>query len=309
MNKLSVVITAYNEENHIEECLKSVGFADEIIVIDNSSTDKTVEIAKKFTKKIFTQVNDPLNIDMQKNFGFGKATNEWILSLDADERVDKELAKEIKVAIQNSVFNAYKLPRKNIIFGKWIEHSFLWPDHQTRLFRKGKGKYMHGEVHQQLAVEGQVGVLLQPLLHENYQSISQYLQKMDRYTENEAIHLVKKNTHFHRMDALRLPVRDFLKTFFLQEGYKDGIHGLVISILQSFYMFLVWAKVWEKQGFVQTVDNKKFLSDIFAEGEKLYSEVTYWFLTHLIEATVNPLKQTKLRIQRKIAKKASERDE
>lgn len=307
MNTISVVISAFNEEKHIEDCLKSLSWADEIVVVDNSSTDATVQIAKKYTKKIFTQKNDPLHIDTQKNFGFGKAKSEWILSLDADERIPEELAQEIKEKVKDSIYNGYKIPRKNIIFGKWIEHSFFWPDHQVRLFRRGKGKYVSEEVHKQLEIEGQIGILEQPFIHENYQSVSQYLQKMDRYTENEAEALVKKNIRFHRTDAITLPVRDFLKTFFLQEGYKDGIHGLVISILQSFYTFLVWAKVWEKQGFIATTGDKAFLKELFSAGDHLQSEVKYWFLTLMIHNTLNPIKQTQLRIQRKIHKKLSER--
>lgn len=307
MNTISVVITAFNEEKNIEECLKSLSFADEIILVDNSSTDSTVEKAKKYTKKIYTQKNDPLNIDTQKNFGFGKATSDWILSLDADEIVSPELVKEIKQQINESSFDGFKIPRKNIIFGKWIEHSFYYPDYQTRLFRRGKGEYKSKQVHQQLQVDGQIGTFNSPLIHNNYQSISQYLQKMDRYTENEAAALFKTNTHFHRLDAITLPIRDFMKTFFMQEGYKDGIHGLVISSLQAFYTFLVWAKVWEKQGFVSTNGDQKFVTEIFHEVKKLQSELWYWFLTILIKSTPNPIHQTKMRVQRKIQQKFLER--
>ena len=219
--KISVVISAYNEERLLQDCLASVqDFADEIIVVDNSSTDRTKEIAKKYTKKVFTQKNDPTSIDLQKNFGFGKATNEWVLSLDADERLTPELCKEIIEVLRKnpSEIQAYRIPRKNIIFGKWIEHSLWWPDYQVRLFRKGKGQYAAEKVHQQLQVQGEIGTLKEAFLHENYQSISQYLQKMDRYTENEAKALLKDNVHMHWIDMLRLPVRDFLKTFFFAAG-------------------------------------------------------------------------------------------
>ena len=178
--KISVVISAYNEERLLEECLASVqDFADEIIVVDNSSTDRTKEIARKYTKKVFTQKNDPTSIDLQKNFGFGKATNEWILILDADERLTPELIEEINDVLRRnpSEIQAYRIPRKNIIFGKWIEHSLWWPDYQVRLFRKGKGQYAAEKVHQQLQVQGEMGTLKEAFLHENYQSISQYLQK------------------------------------------------------------------------------------------------------------------------------------
>ncbi len=297
--KLSVVITAYNEEKLLEECLTSVEhIADEIIVVDNNSTDKTQEIARKFTKKIYTQPNDPANIDILKNFGFKKATGEWVLSLDADERVTPELATEIRTALSTKAFSGYKIPRKNIIFGKLIEHSLWWPDHQVRLFRRGKGEYKAEKVHQQLQVIGEIGILTAPLRHENYQSVSQYLQKMDRYTENEANALLRDNVHMHWVDSLRLPVRDFLKTFFLEQGYKDGLHGLILSVLQSGYSFLVFAKVWEKQGFKEE-NEKNFLSQVFALWKSLQKETAFWFFTELANQTKNPMKKIKYRILKK----------
>ena len=144
--KLSVVISAYNEERMIEDCLKSARFADEIILVDNQSTDKTTEIAKRYTNKIFFRTNNPLMLNLNKNFGFTKATGDWILSLDADERVSKELKEEINNIIHQSSAishqqSGYLIPRKNIIFGKWIQHGLWYPDDQLRLLRKGKGKF------------------------------------------------------------------------------------------------------------------------------------------------------------------------
>ncbi|MGH7246419.1 MAG: glycosyltransferase family 2 protein, partial [Candidatus Levyibacteriota bacterium] len=133
MTKLSVVISAYNEERNIGPCLESVkNVVDEIIVVDNSSTDKTVAVAKKYTKNIFSQKNNPQTVDLQKNTGFEKATGEWILSLDADERVTPELASELKEVIHQSGVEivGYWIPRKNIIFGKWIEHTGWYPDYR-----------------------------------------------------------------------------------------------------------------------------------------------------------------------------------
>jgi glycosyltransferase involved in cell wall biosynthesis len=154
--KLSVVITAYNEEENIKDCLESAReIADEIIVVDNNSSDTTSEIAKKYTKDVFNQENNPEKIDVQKNFGFSKAKGDWILSLDADERITDDLAKEIKSAIDSDdETTGYWIPRKNIIFGKWIKNDMWWPDYQLKLFKKGKGKYTDG-VHKALEVEGE----------------------------------------------------------------------------------------------------------------------------------------------------------
>lgn len=297
--KLSAVISTYNSASVLEDCLRSLKFADEIVVVDHKSLDDTVKIARKYTKHIYSQNNNPQEIDLQKNFGFEKAKGDWILSIDADERVSDELAKEIRLSIDSdNVFAAYKMPRKNIIFNKWIEHSIWWPDYQLRLFRKNKGKYTKAKVHQDIEIDGTIGELLEPLEHQNYQSISQYLTKMDQYTENEANSYVSQNIHFLWIDIVRMPISDFLKTFFLQEGYKDGLHGLVLSVLQGFYMFLVITKVWEKQGFREE-DSKDFLKNLVTEWGKLQSEISYWVLTALGNNTSNPLTKISYKIKKK----------
>src|ERR1035437_5808393 len=216
MSKLSVVISAFNEENKIEACLKSIGFADEIIVVNNSSTDKTEEIAGKYTKNIYKQKNDPSSIDIQKNFGFSKATGDWILSLDADEEVSKELAGEIKTLIKNNVKESgFWIPRKNFTFGKWIEHTGWYPDHQLRLFRKGKGRFLDKHVHEKIKIEGEVGYLKNHILHQNYQTIPQFVHRaIDLYCPSEAEYLIDKGYIFSPFDAIRFPLDEFLSRFF-----------------------------------------------------------------------------------------------
>lgn len=298
---LSVVISAYNEERNIKDCLSSVSFADEIIVINNSSTDNTEEIARKFTKNIIHQKNDPQRIDLQKNIGFEKATKDWILSLDADERIPKELAKEIQELLSRDRFEeiAFEIPRKNIIFGKWIEHSLWWPDYQLRLFQKGKGKFVSTTVHKTITVDGKIGKLREPMTHENYTSVTQYVQKMDQiYAENEAATLVKSGKHLRALDALAMPAHDFLKTFFLQRGYKDGLHGLVLSLLQALYALLVFAKVWERQGFKEE-NSPNFLHEVWLEMKKLSKEFHYWYLTESIGESKDAIKKMYLKLQRK----------
>jgi glycosyltransferase involved in cell wall biosynthesis len=297
--KLSAVISTFNSATVLEDCLKSLSFADEIVVVDHKSLDETVKIAKKYTKHVFSQTNNPQEIDLQKNFGFEKATGDWILSVDADERVSEALSREINEAIQSdSGFSAYRMPRKNIIFNKWIEHSIWWPDYQLRLFKKDKGRYTKAKVHQNIEIDGTIGELKEPLDHQNYQSISQYLSKMDQYTENEANSFVSQNVHFLWIDIIRMPISDFLKTFFLQEGYKDGLHGLVLSVLQGFYMFLVVTKVWEKQGFREE-NSKDFLTTLVAEWGRIQQEMSYWVLTALDNNTSNPLTKISYKLKRK----------
>ena len=299
---LSVVISVYNDAENLDECLKSLKNLDvEVIVVNNSSLDNTQEIAKKYTQNVYAQKNDPLKIDLQKNFGFQKATKSWILSLDADERLTPGLISEIKELVEsnNLDINGYLIPRKNIIFGKWIQNSIWSPDYQLRLFRKGKGKFTESSVHRSLTITGVTEKLTEPIVHINYTSISQYLSKMDKiYTEIEAEQLVKSGKDLTWVDAIRFPVNDFLKTFFLQKGYKDGLHGLVLSILQAFYMEIVFAKAWEKKGFYEEND-PKFLQKLTAEFKKIGSEFRYWFLTSRIESEKNLVKKIAFKVKRK----------
>jgi len=311
---ISVVISAFNEEKKIKDCLESVKWADEIIFINNSSTDKTVEIAELYTKKIYTQKNDPLSIDLQKNFGIEKATGEWILILDADERVTPELATEIRTTIDLSTIyptvalakedplqptTAYWIPRKNIIFGKWIEHTGWYPDEQLRLFRKGKGKFQQKHVHEPLHVEGQTEHLKEHILHENYETVSQFLYKtINVYAFNEAEEKLKKGYKIDWRDAIRFPLKEFLSRFFAREGYKDGFHGLMLSLLMAFYHFIIFAYIWEKREFT-SVETQEFAS-LPAELKNAQKELTYWLYNEKIKAEKSSVKKILLKIERKL---------
>ena len=276
MIKISAVVSAYNEEKNIADCLESLEWADEIIVVDNTSSDKTVQIAKKYTSKIFSRVNNQM-LNINKNFGFTKAKGEWIINLDADERVSPELKKEIlRNFSSDNNFSAFKTARKNILFNKWIQHGIWWPDYQIRLFRKSKGKFNCLHVHEKLTVIGEIGQLDNPLIHYNYRSVSQFIKKMnDIYTDNEAENFLNSGKQIHWFDAIRMPANDFLANFFSRESYKDGLHGLVLSLLQSFYAFLVFCKVWEKQKFWE-YQNKEFLVEVGQEFKKFNSDLGYW---------------------------------
>ncbi len=301
-NTLSVVVSAYNEEENIDSCLTSVeNLADEIIVIDHESSDKTLDFAKKYTKKIYSQKNNPQEIDLQKNFGFSKASGDWILSLDADEQISEELADEIKRTIDdtNNNVSGIWVPRKNIIFGKWIQSDMWWPDYQLKFFRRGKGKFEKNEVHHALTVNGETIKIESPILHNNYNSISQYIKKLNNYTDIEAENLVK-DYNFNFLDAIRFPVDDFVKTFFLQKGFRDGLHGLVLSILQAFYMEVVFAKLWEKNKFIE-VNEPTFLKNVKEELKNSGEKVKYWATSNLIDNAKNPFKKILLKTARKIS--------
>lgn len=302
MKKLSVVISAFNEEKKIEDCLKSAKFADEIVFVNNSSTDRTREIAEKYTSIIIDQENNPDRIDRQKNTGIEKASNEWTFVLDADEQITVELAKEIKETIaKETKLSGFYVPRKNIAFGKWIEHTGWYPDHQLRLFKKGKGRFLKDYVHQVLDVEGETGVLKNHLLHQNYESIDQFVNRaVNAYTPNEAEKRLAQGYEFSFADAIRLPFNEFLKRFFKEKGYKDGFHGLMLSLFMAFYHFMVFAYIWEKQKFRQT--DKSMLRLVKDEFKNMVKETSYWIDTEEIDQHKNPLKKGLLRIKRRLSR-------
>jgi glycosyltransferase involved in cell wall biosynthesis len=295
---ISVVVSAYNEQKALGRCLASVRqLADEIIVVDNESQDSTVKIAGKYTKKIYSRKNI-LMLNTNKNYGFEKATGDWILNLDADEEIPKELAGEIKKRIAgNPQENGFWISRKNIIFGKWVRHGLWWPDKQIRLFRRDKGKFPCVHIHEYIEVTGRVGELEQPYTHYNYETVSQYLKTIDRASTSEAISLKDMNHQFVWYDAVRFPLSDFLKIYFAQKGYLDGLHGLVLALFQAFYSFTVFAKYWEMNSFTERDVS------VNAVGEELFrggKEVNYWMLTSRIDETKDVAKKILWKVKRKL---------
>jgi len=300
-DKLSVVVSVFNGEKVLDGCLESASFASEIIVINNTSTDETLKIAKKHTDKIFTKSNN-LMLNINKNFGFSKATGEWIFCLDADERISPELAEELKFQVKNvqEDVNGFWIPRKNIIFGKWIEYAGWYPDYQLRLFRKGKGKFPEEHVHEAIKINGKVEYLRNAIVHNNYESITQFLSKLTYiYGPNEAEQLIKNGYVFNWRDSIRFPVKEFLSRYFAREGYKDGFHGLMLSVLMGFYHFIVFSYIWEKQKFKQ-INDKAMLVETEKEIIKSSKDIFYWFSREKTKLTKNPL----LKIIRRIKIKA-----
>jgi glycosyltransferase involved in cell wall biosynthesis len=298
MKTLSVVVSAYNEENTIGACLDSVSWADELIVVDNESTDKTAAIAKAKGAIVYKRPNRVM-LNTNKNYGFSKATKDWILNLDADERVTSELKKEIQQILQHSSdVSGYDIPRQNIIFGKWIQHGLWWPDYQMRLFQRESGSFPCIHVHEYLEVNGKTKKLHEAMIHENYQTVSQFIRKMDTiYTENEAEQLAIKGYSLERRDIIQFPVRNFISTYYARKGYKDGMHGLALALLQAVYGLVTFLKLWEKEAFVEKSFTKELLE---TEIRQVNTELRYWNLTQDIEA--NPMKFGTLtkRIQRKL---------
>lgn len=297
MASVTVVISAYNEETKIGRCLEALSWADEIVVIDSSSTDKTPAIAKKYTKHVYPRPNYPM-LNKNKNYGFDKATSDWIISLDADEVIPPELAREIRKAIEQERYAGYWIPRKNIIFGKWITHGLWWPDKQLRLFRRGRGAFPGKHVHEYVSVDGPTSELATPYIHYNYESVSQFLRKMDTiYTVSEVENHVASGYQLAWYDAIRFPASDFVKIFFAQEGYKDGLHGLVLSMLQAFYSFIVFVKLWERETFPE----KEITADaVFNELDGVKRDIAFWQATTRIKVARTPLAKLAHKLRRKL---------
>jgi glycosyltransferase involved in cell wall biosynthesis len=241
-------------------------------------------------------------LNVNKNFGFSKASGKWILSLDADERITPGLVGEINnlnLETENNV-NGYNIPRKNIIFGKWMEHTGWYPDFQLRLFRKEKGKFPEEHVHEIIKITGEVEYLKNHILHNNYESISQFLNKLATiYGPNEAEQLIKKGYIFDWKDAIRFPTKEFLSRFFAREGYKDGFHGLMLSLLMAFYHFIVFSYIWEKQKFKQ-IDNKEILTETEKEVIQSSKDMSFWFSKEKIKLIKNPLTRVFQKILTKV---------
>jgi len=301
MTKISAVVSVYNAEGKIEKCLKSLAFADEIIVVNNSSTDKTLEKVKKLASKVFTKENNPM-LNVNKNFGFSKTQFEWIINLDADEEVSDELKLEIKNIVEsNPSENGFWIPRKNIIFGKWIKHAGWYPDYQLRLFRKSKGGFEEKHVHEMIKVDGETGYLKGEIIHYHYQAINEFIEKHYRiYAPNEAAQLAEAGYKFNWLDSIRMPFNEFISRFFAREGYKDGFHGLMLSLLMSFYHLLIFSLLWEKNKF-ESQEDGNILPDIKKEIDKSAKDLKYWFLNEKIKSSKSSIKKIMLRAKRKFS--------
>lgn len=245
-NKLAVVLITLNEGRDLARCLKSVKeLASEIIVVDSGSTDETIQIAKRFGAKVYFRKFD--NYSNQKNFAVSQAKSEWILSLDADEEISPELVKEIREAIQSDEFDAYTIPRENIIFGKVIKHT-RWQSELDRhiwLWKRGKGRWV-GDVHEEVVVEGKVGRLKNPKIHYQYETIKEFLDMMNRYSELEANQRLKDGVVFSYLQLFIQPLYNFMVRYFYRLGFLDGWRGFVLSYLMAMYHLELWVKIWEK---------------------------------------------------------------
>lgn len=241
---LSVGILTFNSERHIREVLNSVKeIADQIVVLDSGSTDRTPDIVKEFGAELHYRPFD--NFVNQKNHLLSLCKGDWVLFLDDDEVVSEELSESIKSAVSGgSRFSGYRMNRITNYLGKWIRHAWN-PDWQLRLAEREKCRWVGDMVHERLEVEGEVGYLKGELLHYSYTSVSQHLKKMDLYSTLYAEGAYRRGKRFSLFKLLTSPAGAFLRRYVLKRGFLDGFEGFVLSVMASYYSFLKYFKLWE----------------------------------------------------------------
>jgi glycosyltransferase involved in cell wall biosynthesis len=243
---LSVTLITLNEEQNIRDCLESVRFAGEIILVDSGSRDRTLDIAKEFKVKIFQEAWQ--GFSGTKNSAQEKAQGDWILNIDADERVTPALRDEIQRLLREGTdCVGFKVPRKNFFCGQWIKHGGWYPNYQLRLYRKEAGRFAPREVHEQVEVQGRIGILNHPLEHYTYRSISDYLRRMDRYSELSAVQYAKEGKKVSWPVIIFRSFFTFFQMWVLKRGFLDGANGLVLAGLYSQYTFAKYAKLKEME--------------------------------------------------------------
>lgn len=243
--RLSVVVVTRDEEERIRTCLESVAWADELIVVDAESQDKTAAIARELTDHVL--VRPWPGFALQKNFGLEQARGAWILSLDADETVSPALRDEIEAVVRrDGPCDGYAVPRRNIFWGRWVRHGGLYPDWQVRLFRRGRGRFSARAVHESVQVDGAVGRLAGHLEHRSYRDLSDFLARADRYATLAAEDWIAAGRRVHAWDVVARPLGRFLGMYVVGRGFLDGWRGFLLAALYAYYVLIRAAKVWER---------------------------------------------------------------
>ncbi len=251
-NTLSVVLAVYNESDVLEKTLNAIkNIADEIVIVDGSSTDNTVEIVKKFKAKVISTSNKQ-NFHINKNIAIDAATKDWILQLDADEIVSPELAKEIVEKINsNSEFNGYWVNRRNWFLNQFLMKGGQYPDPTIRLYKRGMGRLPEKDVHEQATVEGKTTFLRNDLFHYRDTTFEKYLNGFNRYSSFQAIQLEQKNIQINFLNSLKYffikPISIFLSIFIRHRGYIDKTAGFIFALYSSFIPMIAYMKLWQKK--------------------------------------------------------------
>ena len=246
MGKLTAIVLTYNEEENIEDCLKSISWIDNIIVLDSKSEDKTKDIALSFEQVEFYE-REFDNFASQRNYALDKVKTDWVFVIDADERVTKDLEEEIIKILQNPQAAGYEIARKNFFLGKWIKYCGWYPDYTLRLF---KSQYRYeGLVHESPVVKGEIDKLKNDFIHYTYKDLESYIAKMNHYTTLDAEKKYQKGKNIGMAYLLIRPFLEFTKKYIFKKGFLLGSQGLILSILSAYYQFLKSIKLWELNKF------------------------------------------------------------
>lgn len=242
---ISVCIICFNEGHNIGRCLESCSWADEIIVVDSMSQDNTAEIARHYTDTVF--IRPWTGYVDQKNFALSEAHGDWVLSVDADEEVTTSLRKEILAEIRRAeAQDGYRIRRRSFYQGRWINHSGFYPDRQLRLFRRERGRWIGGRVHERLEIKGSIGELKSDLLHYPYKgTISGQLQTVNDFSGLLAKDMYERGKRYHFLLLLTRPLLKFLEVYLLKLGFLDGLAGLIIASTSAYAMFVRYVKLRE----------------------------------------------------------------
>lgn len=242
--KVSVVVITKNEEDNIAECLKSASWADEVIVLDDGSTDQTVAIARKHTDKVFSRKMDIEG--RHRNYAYSLAKNDWVLSLDADERITPELAEEITALLKGELKDkAYTIPIKSYIGKRWIRHSGWYPAGKVRLFDRHHFKYEEAEVHPRVFIDGSCGHLTKDIVHYSYRDYHDFFVSLNNQTTLEARKWFKERRKVNFLQMYRKSLSRFLKAYVQKGGFKDGLLGFTVSWAGALYQFMSYVKYKE----------------------------------------------------------------
>jgi hypothetical protein len=245
MHKLSVTIIAGAEEVNIRECLESVRWADEIIVVNNFTEDRTIEIAREYTSCIFQRKWQ--GFASQKRFALEQATHEWVLSIDADERVSPELRSEILNIIKSDTqFNGFQIPRRSYFLDRWINSCGWYPGYQLRLFKRTKARMTDRLVHEGFEVEGSIGTLTGDIIHYTHPGIKITIQKINEYSSLQALEKYQKRK-VSTVGLIFRPILAFLQMYVGRKGYRDGAYGVMVSMIHAITYALTMMKMWELQ--------------------------------------------------------------
>ena len=294
MDGVSVVVNVVAEEIPLlPRLLKSLGdFPGEIVIVSMAGeTPELTEVSEKFGATVYVHKPEEY-VEAARNYGIARAKGEWIFVLDPDETVPGALIAKLTKCIKKSEADYFRIPRKNIIFGKWMEHSRFWPDYNIRFFKKNAVSWTE-EIHSIPVTQGKGQDLPEKeeyaIVHHHYQSINQFLARMDRYTTVQALERAKKKTmgpggvrpyRFIWKDLITKPLAEFLSRYFAGEGYRDGLHGLALAILQTFSEVVVYLKIWEGEKFLEQAVSAE---EVATELGKAEGEMNWWINDMIIK--------------------------